>query len=44
MVVITVKAAILVYRPLIRISFQFVGKGQGSFVLNLHQDLVDLGS
>ena len=44
MIVFMVETAILVSRPLIRISFQFVGKGQGSFVLNLHQDLADRGS
>ena len=42
--VITIKAAILVSRPLIGVSLQLVGKCQGSFVLNLYQDLVDRGS
>ena len=41
--VITVEMAVLVSRPLIRVSLQFTRKGQGSFVLNLHQDLVDQG-
>ena len=38
------KVAILVSRPLIGVSLQLVGKCQGSFVLNLYQDLVDRGS
>ena len=41
MAVITVEAVVFVSRPFIRISFQLTGKVQGSFVLNLHQDLVD---
>ena len=41
MTMVTVEAAILVSRPLIRISLQLAKKGQGSFVLDLHQDLVD---
>ena len=36
MAVITVESAILVSRPLIRVSIQLAEKGQGSFVLNLH--------
>ena len=44
MTMVTVEAAILVSRPLIRISLQLARKGQGSFVLDLHQDLVDQGS
>ena len=44
MAVITVEAAILVSRPFIRISLQLAKKGQGSFVFNLHQDLVNLGN
>ena len=43
MTVITVGAIILVSRPLIRISLQLARKGQSSFVLNLHQDLVNPG-
>ena len=41
MTVIMVKAAVLVSGPFIRVSFQLAGKCQGSFVLDLHQDLVD---
>ena len=44
MVVIMVEVAILVSRPLIWISLQLAREGQGSFVLNLHQDLVDWSS
>ena len=44
MTVITMEAVVLVSRPLIRISLQFARKNQGSFVLNLHQDLVDWGN
>ena len=43
MTVITVKTAILVSGPLIEISFQLARKFQGSFVLDLHQDLVNRG-
>ena len=41
MTVITVEAAILVSRPFIETSFQRAGKCQGSFVFDVHQDLVD---
>ena len=44
MIVFMVETTILVSRPLIRISLQLARKGQGSFVLDLHQDLVDRGS
>ena len=44
MIVFMVETAILVSRPLIRISLQLTRKGQGSFVLDLHQDLVDRGN
>ena len=44
MVVITVETAVLVSRPFIRVSLQLARKGQGSFVLNLHQDLIDRDS
>ena len=40
-VVVMVKAAILVFGPLIGVSLQHVGKCHGSFVLDLHQDLVN---
>ena len=32
-----VEAAVLVSRPFIRISLELVGKGQDSFILNLHK-------
>ena len=41
MTVVTVEMTVLVYRPLIKISLQHTKKGQGSFVLDLHQDLVN---
>jgi len=41
MIVVMVKIAILVSRPLTRISFKITKKCQGSFILDLHQDLVD---
>ena len=41
MAMIMVEAIVLVPRPFVRISLQFAGKGQGSFILNLHQNLVD---
>jgi len=44
MAVITMEAVVLVSKPLIRIPLQLAGKSQGSFVLNLHQNLVDRGS
>ena len=44
MAVNTVKVAILVSRSLLWISLQLASERQGSFVLNLHQDLVDQGS
>ena len=44
MVVIMVEVAILVSRPLIWISLQLAREGQGFFVFNLHQDLVDWSS
>ena len=44
MAVITMETAILISRPLIRVSLQLTRKGQGSFVLNLHQYLVDRSS
>ena len=44
MTVVTVEAAVLVSRPLIRIFLQLAGKCQGSFFLDLHQGLVDWGS
>ena len=43
MTVVTMEVAILVSRPFIRISLQLARKCQGSFVLDLHQDLVDRG-
>ena len=43
MVVITVKVVVLVSSPLIGVSLQLAGKCQGSFILDLHQDLVDWG-
>ena len=42
--VIMVETAVLVFRPFIRISLQLANKGQGSFVYDLHQDLVNRGS
>ena len=42
--VIMVETAVLVFRPLIRISLQLAKKGQGSFIYDLHQDLVNRGS
>ena len=42
--VITVETTVLVSRPFIRASLQLARKGQGSFVLNLHQDLIDRDS
>ena len=44
MIVVTVEAVVLVSGSLIRISLQLAGKCQGSFVIDLHQDLVNLGS
>ena len=44
MIVVTVEAAILVSRPLIGISLQLAEKCQGSFIFDLHQDLVDWGN
>ena len=44
MTVVTVEAAILVFRPLIGISLQLAGKSQSSFIFDLHQNLVDRGS
>ena len=44
MAVVAVESAILVSRPLIKVSLQLSWKGQGSFILNLYQDLVDRGS
>ena len=44
MIVVMVKTAILVSRPLTRISFKITRKCQGSFILDLHQDLVDRGN
>ena len=43
MTMITVEMAVLVSRSLLRISVQLTKRGQGSFVLDLHQDLVDRG-
>ena len=43
-IMIMVEMALLVSRPLIRVSLQLAKKGQGSFILNLHQDLDDQGS
>ena len=34
MIVVTVEVAVLISRPLIRISLQLAKKGQGSFVLD----------
>ena len=44
MTMVTVKATILVSKPLIRISLQLAEKCQSSFVFDLHQDLVDWGN
>ena len=44
MTVVTVETIVFVSRPSIRISLQLAKKGQGSFVLDLLQDLVDRGS
>ena len=44
MTVVIVEVAILVSGPFIGISLQLAGKFQGSFVFDLHQDLVDRGS
>ena len=44
MTVIKVKAAVLVFGPLIGVFLQLFGTCYGSFVLDLHQDLVDWGS
>ena len=44
MTVVMVEAAVLVSRPFIRISLQLARKCHGSFILDLHQDLVDRGS
>ena len=41
MAVITMEAAVLVSRPLIKIPLQLAEKVQGSFILDLHQNLVD---
>ena len=44
MTVVMVEVAVLVSRPFIRISLQLARKCHGSFILDLHQDLVDRGS
>ena len=44
MAVITVEATVLIPRPFIKISLQLAEKDHGSFILNLHQNLVDQGS
>ena len=44
MTVITMKVVVLVSGPLIGVSLQLAEKCQGSFFLDLHQDLVDRGS
>ena len=43
MTLITVKTIILVSGPLIGVFLQLARKCQGSFVLDLHQDLIDWG-
>ena len=42
--VITVKATVFISRPLTRVSLQLARKCQFSFILDLHQDLIDWGS
>ena len=44
MTVIIMKVAVLVSKPLIKVSLHLVKKCQGSFVFDLHQDLVNWGS
>ena len=44
MTMVTVEATILIPRSFIGISLQLVGECQGSFVFNLHQDLIDWGN
>ena len=44
MVVITVETTIIASIPFIWISLHLAGEGQGFFILNLHQNLVDQGS
>ena len=40
---ITMKTVVLVFGPLTEVSLQLAKKHQGSFVLYLHQDLIDRG-
>ena len=44
MTMVTVEAAVFVSGPLIGIFLQLAEKCQGSFVFDLHQDLIDWGS
>ena len=43
MTIITMKMTVLVSRPLPRVSLQLARKHQGSFILYLHQDLINWG-
>lgn len=43
MTVVTMETAVFISRPFDRVSFQLAQEGQGSFILDLHQDLINGG-
>ena len=43
MIVVAVETTILIFGPLARVSLQLARECQGSFILDLHQDLINWG-